>query len=110
MIYKMKNYLDLLKLILKYLTNYIINFRKCRQFFKILLLIAVKEEVVGEHMFNYIYCQSNKKPLHKRKKLISSMFGEKILLYTPLLKWCLEHGLIITKFYEAIEYNKKCMF
>ena len=34
------------------------------------------------------------------------MFGEKILLYTPFLKWYFEHGLIITKFYEAIEYNK----
>ena len=33
-----------------------------------------------------------------------------ILLYTPLLKWYLEHGLIITKFYEAIEYNKNVCF
>ena len=38
------------------------------------------------------------------------MFGEKILLYTPLLKWYLEHGLIVTKFYEAIEYNKNVCF
>ena len=38
------------------------------------------------------------------------MFGEKILLYTPLLKWYLEHGLIITKLYEAIEYNKSVCF
>ena len=52
-------------------------------------------------MFNY--CQSNKINLDKRKNLIGSMFGEKILLYTPLLN--LEHGLIINKFYEAIEYN-----
>ena len=40
------NYLDLLKLILKYLTNYIINFRKYRQFSKILLLIAVKKKLL----------------------------------------------------------------
>ena len=38
------------------------------------------------------------------------MFGEKILLYTPLLKWYLEHGLIIPKFYEAIEYSKNVCF
>ena len=28
------------------------------------------------------------------------MFGEKILIYTTELKWLLEHGLIITKFYK----------
>jgi hypothetical protein len=72
--------------------------------FKNIAIDSSKKDVIGEHMFNY--CQSNKIPLHKSKKLIGSMFGEKILLYTPLLKWYLEHGLIITKFYEAIEYNK----
>ena len=37
------------------------------------------------------------------------MKGENILLYTPLLKWYLEHGLEITKFYQAITYTpKKC--
>ena len=48
--------------------------------------------------------------MHKSKKMIDSMFGEKILLYTPLLKWYLEHSLIITKFYEAIEYYKNVCF
>ena len=38
------------------------------------------------------------------------MFGEKILIYTPLLKWYLQHGLIITKFYEAVEYEKNVCF
>ncbi len=59
-------------------------------------------------MFNY--CQSNNIPLHKSKKLTGSMFGEKILLYTPLLKWYLEHRLIITKFDEAIEYETNVCF
>ena len=37
------------------------------------------------------------------------MKGDKILLYTPLSKWYLEHGLEITKFYQAITYTpKKC--
>jgi hypothetical protein len=38
------------------------------------------------------------------------MKGEKILLYTPLLKWYLEHGLEITKFYKAITYTPKQCF
>ena len=42
------------------------------------------KEVIGEHMYDYA---------KDTKKLIGSMFGKKILLYTPLLKWYYEHGL-----------------
>ncbi len=35
---------------------------------------------------------------------------DKILVYTPLLKWYLEHGLEITKFYQAITYTSKQCF
>jgi hypothetical protein len=38
------------------------------------------------------------------------MKGDKILLYTPLLKWYLEHGLEISKFYQAITYTPKQCF
>ena len=44
---------------------------------KNIVIDSSKKEVIGEHMFNY--CQSNKIPLHKSKKSIGSMFGEKIL-------------------------------
>jgi len=75
---KLFGFVEDLKLILKFLMNYIINFRKCRQCLKILLLIAVKKDIIGEHMFNYR--PSNKIPLHKSKKLIDSMFGDLLLL------------------------------
>ena len=42
--------------------------------------------------------------------LISSYFGEKILLTTLLAKWCLDHGLEITKIYEFIKYTPKKTF
>ena len=42
--------------------------------------------------------------------LISSYFGEKILLTTPLAKWYLDHGLEITKIYEFIEYTPEKPF
>ena len=45
-----------------------------------------------------------------RKSLISSMFGEKILLSTPLLKWYLQHGLEVTHIYQVIEYIPKACF
>ena len=43
-------------------------------------------------------------------KLIGSYFGKEILLYTPLLKWYLQHGLKITAFHVGIEYTStKCL-
>ncbi len=38
------------------------------------------------------------------------MFGEKICMLTTLIKWYLQHGLITTKFYEGIQYNKDVCF
>jgi hypothetical protein len=36
--------------------------------------------------------------------------GKEILLYTPLLKRCLQQGLKITKFYCAIKYTPEKSF
>ena len=68
----------------------------------------VGREDVGELMKEFV--EENgllKKP---RRMLISSYFGEKILLTTPLAKWYLDHGLVITKIYEFIEYAPKKPF
>ncbi|XP_072022325.1 uncharacterized protein [Amphiura filiformis] len=45
-----------------------------------------------------------------RRSLIGSMFGEKMLFATPLLKWYLAHGLQITRVYEVIEYTPVACF
>ena len=66
------------------------------------------KEVIGEHMYDY--AKANNIPLHKTRKLIGSMFGKKILLYTPLLKWYYDHGLEVTKFYQAIQYDSRECF
>lgn len=49
-------------------------------------------------------------PNWKSKSLISSYFGNKILLYTPLIKFYLKHGLKITKIYQIMEYEKGTPF
>jgi len=71
------------------------------------------ESVIGSHMYNYN--QDRKKAIKdgalggqmnfakKSRKLIGSYFGEKILIYTPLLKWYLDHGMRITKTYSFIK-------
>jgi hypothetical protein len=67
----------------------------------------IKFEDIGEYMQNYH--TENDIPFNKGNKLIGSYFGKEILLYTPLLKWYLQQGLIIIKFHCAIEYTpNKC--
>ena len=44
------------------------------------------------------------------RSLIGSMFGEKVLLATPLLKWYISHGLEVTRIYQVIEYTPKSCF
>ena len=57
---------------------------------------------VRQHMQEYAKHHDIKDvPLHL---LISSYFGKKIGLATPLLKWYLEHGLIVTCIYTVIKY------
>lgn len=60
-------------------------------------------EQLSDYM-KYIYHKINgdKKP-HKSKKLISSMFCVKKLIYTPLLIWYIKHGLVINRIYSYIK-------
>ena len=55
------------------------KFSEMSPIFKNIVIDSGKKDIIGEHMFNY--CQCNKMPLQKSKKLIGSMFGEKILLF-----------------------------
>jgi hypothetical protein len=68
----------------------------------------IKFEDIGEYMQNYH--KEKNIPFNKGKKLIGSYFGKEIVLYSPLLKWYLEHGLIITKFHCAIKYIPEYAF
>ncbi|KAJ8031107.1 hypothetical protein HOLleu_27721 [Holothuria leucospilota] len=63
---------------------------------------------IGEHMKNFaLERKIMKKP---RKSLIGSMFGKKIWLATPLVKWYLDKGLKITQIYQVIEFTPKTCF
>ena len=42
-----------------------------------------------------------------RRSLISSYFGRKILLATPLLQWYLNQGLEVTHIHEVMQYDPK---
>ena len=63
---------------------------------------------VGEFMQNYAKEHSIKDV--PQRLLIGSYFGKKIGLFTPLLKWYLEHGLVVTCICAVIEYIPNAAF
>jgi hypothetical protein len=68
----------------------------------------VNYEDMGEYMKEYH--KENNITFVKSKKLIGSYFGKDILLYIPLLRGYLQHGLKITAFHVGIEYTStKCL-
>ena len=48
---------------------------------------------------------TGQKKIKNNKKLLGVMKAEKILLYSPLLKWYLNHGLQVTKIHKYISYT-----
>ena len=63
---------------------------------------------IGEFMQQYAKDHSVKDA--PRCLLIRSYFGKKIGLSTPLLKWYLTHGLVITHIYTVVEYIPNAVF
>ena len=63
---------------------------------------------VGEFMQEYAKEHSIKDV--PRHLLIGSYFGKKIGLATPLFKWYLNHGLVITQIYTVVEYIPNAAF
>ena len=70
--------------------------------------VKVSRDDLGESMKEY--ATENKLLSQPRRTLIGSYIGKKVLLATPLLKWYLEHGLIVTHVYQVIEYTPEACF
>ena len=67
----------------------------------------VKFEDIGDHMQSFL--KETKTPFKDRKYLIGSMFAKKFLIITPLLCWYIEHGVVVSKIYQVIEFTPaKC--
>ena len=64
----------------------------------------IPESCIPEHMKKY-QGDTGRTSVKGTKKLLGVMKAERILLYTPLLKWYLKHGLEITAAYQLIEYE-----
>ena len=70
--------------------------------------VEVSRDDVGDMMRQY--AEEHKIMQQPRRMLISSYFGQKILLTTPLLQWYLAHGLKVTKIYQVMQYWPETCF
>ena len=65
--------------------------------------VEVPFDVIGKYMQDKI--QELGKHKNARVQLVSGMQAEHILLGTPAIMWYLDHGLVITKLHQAIEFR-----
>ena len=82
---------------------------KFSEFCPLFVISEVPEEKIPQHMKDY-QINTGRKKIKNNKKLLGVMKAEKILLYSPLLKWYLNHGLQVTKIHRYISYTSSRPF
>ncbi|KAJ8314770.1 hypothetical protein KUTeg_006920 [Tegillarca granosa] len=68
----------------------------------------VPYEVIGEHMQQHV--REHNLSTKPRQLLVGGMKGRNMLLATPLLKWYLQHGMVVTKIHQVVEYLPQACF
>jgi G:T-mismatch repair DNA endonuclease (very short patch repair protein) len=81
---------------------------KFREFPPIFKNCDITRDDIGDFMKTF--CEENDLMTKPRRALIQSFKGDKILLATPLLKWYLSKGLIVTHVYEIYEWSGQPCF
>ena len=79
------------------------------EFCPLFVISEVPEEQIPQHMKDY-QINTGRKKIKNNKKLLGVMKAEKILLYSPLLKWYLNHGLRVTKLHRYISFTSSRPF
>ena len=78
--------------------------KRFSEFCPLFVISEVSEDQIPQHMKDY-KINTGRKMIKNNKKLLGVMKAEKILLYSPLLKWYLNHGLQVTKIHRYISYT-----
>ena len=78
--------------------------KRFSEFCPLFILDEVPEEQIPQHMKDY-QINTGREKIKNNKKLLGVMKAEKILIYSPLLKWYLNHGLQVTKIHRYISYT-----
>ena len=68
----------------------------------------VPVEAVPQQMLDYLKRTGRNRG--DEKKLVRALSAEKLLVYTPLLLWYVDHGAVITAVYRTIEYTPGKVF
>ena len=82
---------------------------KFSEFCPLFVISEVPEERIPQHMKDY-KINTGRKMIKNNKKLLGVMKTEKIMIYSPLLKWYLNHGLQVTKIHRYISYTSGTPF
>ena len=65
--------------------------------------VAIERSQVGEHMQDF--AEQHDTMTTPRRALIGSYKGDKILLGTPLLKFYLDQGLVVSRVHRAVQWR-----
>ena len=80
-------------------------FEKFREMSPLFVVQEIPNDQIPEHMHEYLR-KTGRKRIPGTRKLCGLMAANKILLYTPLLKWYLDHGLKVTAFHQFLRYKR----
>ena len=83
--------------------------KRFSEFCSLFVISEVPEYQIPQHMKDY-KINTGRKMIKNNKKLLGVMKAENILLYSPLLKWYLNHGLQVTKIHRYISYTSSRPF
>ena len=80
-------------------------FEKFSEMSPLFVVQEIPNDQIPEHMHEYLR-KTGRKRISGTHKLCGLMVAKKILLYTPLLKWYLDHGLKVTAFHQFLRYKR----
>ena len=65
-------------------------------------------EVGREHLGDRLLCLARQRCYLSRpsRMLVGALKGEQILLFSELARWYLQHGLVITRIYQLLQYKR----
>ena len=83
-----------------------------REFYDEMAPLFVTSEIPFEHIGDHMQKYAEKHGVSKtpRTLLLGGLRAKKLLLFSPLVKWYIEQGLVVTCIYEVIEYSKQKCF
>jgi hypothetical protein len=64
---------------------------------------------IGDHMQEYVR-DSGMDQQEKRRLLVGGMKARRLLIASPLLKWYLDHDLVVTRVHQIIEFTPNACF